>query len=126
MSCEQAIYAGYLPTYKSFDISVQPSLSHCAQKCCNTNEEGRSCGIYTYWGYDPSTKTPGRCHLYQFPDQPFYLPLPSVRDMINTHDPNINTGILMKRKITTWIPWLIMILLVLIIFIDRFMKKRDY
>lgn len=120
MSCEQAIYAEYIPTYKPFDVSEQPSLAHCSQKCCNTNEEGRSCGIYSFWG------STGRCHLYQFPDQPFYLPLPSVRDMIKINE-NVNTGILMKRKIVTWIPWLIMIIIVLLIFVDLVIwKKRDH
>jgi hypothetical protein len=105
MSCEQAIYKGYLPAYAPFDVSTQDSLAQCSQKCCDTNIEGESCGIYSYW------ESLGRCNLYQLPDQPFYLPLPSVRDMVNTKNPDINTGILMKRKIFTWIPWLIMFIL---------------
>ena len=109
MSCEQAIYNGYLPTYKPFDVSQQPSLALCSQKCCDTNEDGRSCGIYSYWG--GRSQSAGTCKLYQLPDQMFYLPLPSIRDMINTKNPDINTGILMKRKIVTWIPLLIMFVL---------------
>ena len=109
MSCEQAVYQGYLPAYSPFDVSFQDSLAQCSQKCCDTNKEGESCGIYSYWG--GSSATAGKCHLYQLPDQPFYLPFPSVRDMVNTKNSDINTGILMKRKIFTWIPWLFMIVL---------------
>lgn len=123
MSCEQAIYAGYIPNYKPFDVSVQSSLAKCSQKCCDTNEDNKSCGIYSYWGYD--SDSPGRCHLYQFPDQPFYLPLPSVRDMINVQDPSVNTGILMKRKIVTWIPWLIMIVLLIMIFVSVYFRGKE-
>jgi hypothetical protein len=120
MSCEQAIYARYVPKYEPFDVSIQSSLAKCSQKCCDTNYEDESCGIYSYW--NGSSSLPGQCHLYKFPDQPFYLPLPSVRDMKDTKDPFVNTGILMKRKIFTWIPWISIIVILFIISIFFFWK----
>lgn len=106
MSCEQAIFANYIPRYKPFDISKTNSLAQCSQKCCESNTEQKSCGIYTY------SESNNDCYLYRLPDQPFYLPLPSMRDMVQM--PGVNTGILMKRKIVTWIPILILIILFLI------------
>lgn len=119
MSCEQAIYNGYLPTHKPFDVSQQESLARCSQKCCDTNNDDKSCGIYSYW------ESSGRCNLYELPDQPFYLPLPSVRDMVNTKNSDINTGILMKRKIITWVPWLIMFLLLAIVLIGLVADSKE-
>ncbi len=115
MSCEQAIYQGYVPKYKPFNISTTQSLAECSQKCCDTNtmsghiSGSKMCGIYSYM------EDTGVCALFNLPDQPFYLPLPSVRDMINVGNQKINTGILMKRKIITWLPWIMMIVGVLLI-----------
>lgn len=133
MSCEQSIFKGYIPAYKPFDISNQSSLADCSQKCCESNDENRSCGIYSYWptigwtsGKDDLSAGPGRCHLYQLPDQPFYLPLPSVRNMIPVKS-NVTTGILMKRKITTWIPLIIIIILFgIVIFGVAFDGRNGY
>jgi len=110
MSCEQAIYHSYIPNYEPFDVSKQLSLAFCSQKCCDTNSEEASCGIYSYW------QNSGECRLYELPDQPYYLPLPSVKDMIDTKNPYVNTGVLMKRKIVTWIPWLILFILIAMAF----------
>lgn len=135
MSCEQSIFKSYIPAYKPFDISNQNSLADCSQKCCETNDENGSCGIYSYWPGKAIERAavgtrggadPGRCHLYQLPDQPLYLPLPSVKNMIPVKS-NVITGILMKRKITTWIPLVIIIILFgIVIFGLVFDRKNGY
>lgn len=111
MSCEQAIYAGVIPKYPPFSITNVQNIAECSQNCCNTNEENRSCGIFSYI---PSATSANQasCLLFQLPDQPYYMPFPSIRDM-NKTEPNVVTGILMKRKIVTWIPILMMLIILL-------------
>lgn len=104
MSCEQAIVIGYKPREDPFFESIEISLGECSQKCCDKD----SCGIFSY------LSTKGTCQLFEFPpDQMIYLPLPSTKNMIRTGDPNLNTGILMKRKIMTWVPWLALLIILL-------------
>lgn len=104
MSCEQTVWVGYEPvTSEPIDTTQATSLGECSQRCCN---DGR-CGIYSYYG------DTGQCTTYRLPDQLIYLPFPTTRDMLYTGDPKLNTGVLMKRKITTWVPWLAVIVIVL-------------
>jgi hypothetical protein len=105
MSCEQAIFVGYGEPSgsKVIDNLKTSSLGDCSQKCC----DNQMCGIYSF--YSDGT---GRCIHYQLPDQLLYLEIPSTKNMKFSGDKFLNTGILMKRKIMTWIPWLILIVLI--------------
>lgn len=107
MSCEQALVIGYKPRETPFETSKTQSLGLCSERCCNDDK----CGIYSYQN---NTKT---CDLFEFPpNQLIYLPLPSTKNMVYTGDQNLNTGILMKRKIMTWVPWLALIIILLMLF----------
>lgn len=107
MSCEQAIVSGFMPKDVPLDAIPSKSLTQCSQSCC----DDLNCGIYSYF---PDLDV---CFLFALPDQPIYIPFPSTKNMEKINGVRVETGTLMKRKISTWIPWIILIILVTMAFI---------
>lgn len=105
MSCEQAIVEKYIPSHNPYRTTRVNSIYECSSLCCS---DGR-CGLYTYIsGGDTSSV----CHHFSFPTMP-YIPFPSTRNMTYTGNQKMITGILMKRKILTWIPFLVGLIVIL-------------
>lgn len=114
MSCEQVIVVGYEPdsSHKMIGQFQSHSLGDCSNRCCTSEE----CDIFSYEGSSTSGGGGRKCTLYKFPEQPIYLPFPNTKNMNYTGNMSLNTGILMKRKIMTWIPWIALIILLFMIF----------
>src|SRR4029078_12055576 len=104
MSCEQVLISGYIPSEKTIisEISAK-SIAECSDECCISGE----CDIFSY---NSDTK---KCLLHRFPYQWIYLPFPNYKNMTPTSD-NIITGVLMKKKIATWLPWIAIIIIILV------------
>jgi hypothetical protein len=104
MSCEQVLVSGYRPNedHEVIGVTAVKNVSECSDRCCGDER----CGIFSYG--------PGKCTLYRFPDQPVYLPFPNTKNMVRVDDKNLVTGILMKRKIATWMPWIFWIIVLFI------------
>ena len=106
MACEQVLYSGYtFPQHLLLSSKPVPDIADCAQSCCGNS----SCGTYTY-----NEKTT-QCDLFRLPDQLIYAPFPTTKNMIRTGDPQMISAILMKRKVATWIPWIMLIAVILLI-----------
>lgn len=104
MSCEQVLISKYIPSEKTLlkTLSVE-NIAGCSDRCCNLND----CGIFSY---NSDTR---QCLLYHFPYQWIYLPFPNVKNMMRTSE-NIVTGVIMKRKIATWIPWIAIVIIIFV------------
>lgn len=107
MSCEQVLYSGRKPTseYELISSESNSSLRYCSQKCCNDS----NCGIFHY------NTTTGVCNLHKLPKWLIYIPVPSAEPPVVdiSRDPNDVIGVLMKRKIRTWIPWIFAVLVLI-------------
>lgn len=102
MTCEQALFAGYTFAEDPIRSFESDNVVSCSQACCDEGE----CLSFSF---DSDTKI---CKLFPFPDVPIYLPLPSTKAMVYSGDQNQLSGVLMKRKISTWVPWLIGLILI--------------
>lgn len=113
-SCEQVLVSGYAPNsdHKIIKSVKVKNVSECSDRCCSD----RRCGIFSYQEGD------GTCTLFKFPDQLIYLPFPNTKNMVRTEN-NLVTGILMKRKIETWMPWIVFLAIVIFV-LSMYLYKR--
>lgn len=102
MSCEQVLISKYVPSTQTIiSNSYEENIAECSNKCCNES----NCSIFSY------NETTRNCNLHRFPYQWIYLPFPNTKNMTPTTE-NIVTGIIMKRKIMTWVPWIAILIII--------------
>ena len=116
MSCEQVLYENRTPTEEYSLISTTPkgsTLRECSQACCDTPD----CGVFHY---NSESKN---CQLRRLPKWLIYIPVPSNQPPVfDISDSQADiVGVLMKRKIRTWIPW--MMALVIIVLLAMYISK---